>query len=231
MHRVAVVEDEALIRATIVLNLKKQGYHVSEFADGETFLNALASDSFDVILLDILLPGVDGVDLIQQIRAHGILTPVLMVTAKSDVPTKILLFEKGADDYVAKPFDMAELMIRVKALIRRSQSARSIAAEELLKINGFEIRLDARKAESNLGLVTLTEKEADLLRFFVLNQDRTLSRLEILEEVWGMDVAPTPRTIDNFVVRFRKLFEDNPEHPRHFITVRAQGYRFDSMAD
>ncbi len=227
MHRVAVVEDEELIRTMLRLNLEKQTYTVECFTDAESLLTRLKEAYFDAILLDIMLPGMSGEELVGRIRQQGLNTPVLMVTAKSDIESKVSSIDKGADDYLAKPFNMEELLVRVKALIRRSQGERSIPSDKLIRVDRFEVNLETRTGSSNLGAVSLTEKECNLLRYFVRNPGRSLSRADILEEVWGMDVDPTPRTIDNFILKFRKLFEEDPENPRHFITVRSAGYRFE----
>jgi two-component system alkaline phosphatase synthesis response regulator PhoP len=227
MHHVAVVEDEELIRTMIRLNLEREGYAVSCYDSAEALEEVLDAVAFDIILLDIALPGISGEELIERIRGRGIVTPVLMVTARSDVRMKVSTLEKGADDYLAKPFDMDELIVRVKALIRRSQGERAIPADRVVKIGRFAANLETRTATSNRGEVVLSEKECALLELFARNAGRTLTRADILEEVWGMDVDPTPRTVDNFVVRLRRLFEEDPDQPRHFLTVRAAGYRFE----
>jgi len=227
MQRVAVVEDEELIRTMLRLNLEKEGYEVDSFGSAEGLLEVLEQKHYDILLLDIMLPGMSGEDVIGEIRKKGITLPILMVTAKVDLGTKVSTFKRGADDYLSKPFDMEELLLRVKALIRRSQGEREIPSDNLVTISEYEVNLDTRLGSSSQGEVKLTEKERDLLRLFCQNPGRTLTRTDILEEVWGMDVYPTSRTIDNFILRFRKLFEEDPERPRHFITVRSTGYRFE----
>jgi DNA-binding response OmpR family regulator len=227
VYRVAVVEDEELIRTMLKLNLEKAGYAVECFARGEDFLDRIGDAHYDVILLDIMLPGISGEDLVGEVRERSIHTPILMVTAKSDLESKVGSFRKGADDYLAKPFEMEELLLRVRALIRRSQGEREIPSDSIIRIGRYEANLETRIATSNEGEVRLSEKEADLLRLFGQNPGKTLMRSDILEEVWGMDVYPTPRTVDNFILRFRKLFEPDPERPAHFITVRSAGYRFE----
>ncbi len=208
------------------LNLEKDGYEVESFESAEELLESLEHGHFDVLLLDVMLPGMSGEDVIVRIREKGINTPILMVTARVDIETKVSTFRKGADDYLSKPFDMEELLLRVKALIRRSQGEREIPSHNLVRIDDYEVNLETRMASTREGEVKLSEKECDLLRLFGQNPGKTLLRADILEEVWGMDVFPTPRTIDNFILKFRKLFEENPEEPVHFITVRSAGYRF-----
>jgi len=227
MARVAVVEDEELIRTMLRLNLEKQGYQVECFVRAEELLDRLAAVFYDIILLDIMLPGMSGEELVGQIRRRGVNTPVLMVTAKSDIPTKVSTLGRGADDYLAKPFHMEELLARVQALIRRSQGERAVPSHQLVRVGPWEVNLETREADTRQGAMKLSEKECDLLALFARNPRVTLSRADILDEVWGMDADPTPRTVDNFIVRLRKLFEANPEAPEHFITVHAAGYRFD----
>ncbi len=152
---------------------------------------------------------------------------MLILTVKSDIPARLKAFDRGADDYMIKPFNLDELLARAKSLIRRSQAKRRIPSIKILIINGHRIDTSTRICESNLGRIVLSEKEVNLLLYLSKYSNETLSRADILEEVWGMDTAPTPRTIDNFILKFRKLFEDDPEDPHHFISVRNKGYRFE----
>lgn len=227
MYRVAVVEDEALIQAMIRLNLEKSGYQVECFEEGRPFLERLGEAAFDLILLDIMLPGLSGDELLIKIRKQGISTPVLMVTARSDVSTKVRTLLQGADDYLAKPFNVEELLARVIALIRRSQGERSLPSSRVIRIGPYEVNLESRVARTRQGEVLLTERECGLLALFARNAGNALNRADILEEAWGMDVDPSPRTVDNYILRFRKLFEEDPENPRCFLTVRASGYMFE----
>jgi len=227
MPHVAIVEDEELIRTMLRLNLEKAGYEADSFTTAEELLESLEHVHYDVLLLDVMLPGMSGEDVIDTIRERGINTPILMVTARADLETKVSTFQKGADDYLSKPFNMEELLLRVSALIRRSQGEREIPSHSLVQINDYEVNLETRLASTREGEVKLSEKECGLLRLFGQNPGKTLMRADILEDVWGMDVFPTPRTIDNFILKFRKLFEEDPEEPVHFITVRSAGYRFE----
>lgn len=227
-YRLAIIEDNDLIRNMVTINLEKNGYEVASFSSAESILDHVGNDIYDLIILDIVLPGISGEEFLKIIRDQGDDTPVLMLTVKRDIPTRIKALNLGADDYIVKPFNMEELLARVKALIRRSLGKRRIPSSKVLIINGRKINTATRVCESNLGEVVLSEKELNLLRFLTEHSHETLSRADILEEVWGMDVAPTPRTIDNFILKFRKLFEDNPEKPKHFISVRNRGYRFES---
>lgn len=226
-YKIAVVEDNELIANMLKLNLEQDEFEVHCFPRGEELLERTGREFFDLIILDILLPGISGLKVLEKLRNTGFNAPVLMLTVEARVQDKINALDTGADDYLVKPFNMEELLARVRALIRRSQGKRAIPSNQILIINNFKVDLSTRKCESNMGDVVLSEKESKLLSYFLLHPGQTLKRADILEEVWGMDVSPTPRTVDNFVLKFRKLFESNPENPRHFISVRNKGYRFD----
>jgi len=226
--RVAVVEDEELIRTMLRLNLEHAGYAVAEYGDAESLVADLQEKAFDAVLLDIMLPGMSGEECIRILRSRLVFVPVLMLTARKDVDTKVRTLNIGADDYLGKPFDMAEVIARVGALIRRSQGERALPSHKMVRIGGFAVDLDSRSAQTTRGLVKLSDREVALLELFQRNRGKTLTRNEILEEVWGLDADPTPRTVDNYVVRLRRLFEEDAARPRHFVTVRSAGYRFDS---
>jgi len=228
MYKLLVVEDEDLIRTMIKVNLECEGFEVHLAQDAETMLEDLKNSRFDMILLDIGLPGMSGIEALGKIREKGFRTPVLMLTAITDIESKITSLELGSDDYLTKPFNIDELIARVKAIVRRSQATREIPSTNIVRIGPYEVNLNTRSAQSNMGKVILSEKEADLLSLFIRNPGVALSRADILDEVWGMEATPTDRTVDNFVLRLRKLFEINPENPKCFITVRATGYRYNS---
>ncbi len=225
-NKIAIVEDDELIRDMIKVHLEKNGFEVECFSSSESFLNMPGDNIYDLIILDFILPGLSGEQLLMKIRGRGDDTPVLFLTVKDDIPTRIRAFHTGADDYVTKPFNLEVLLARSKALIRRSQGRRRIPSSRILVINNLKIDTTSRVCESNIGEVILSEKEMRLLVYLTQHSGESLSRADILEEVWGMDVVPTPRTVDNFILKFRKLFEDNPKQPRHFLSVRSKGYRF-----
>jgi two-component system alkaline phosphatase synthesis response regulator PhoP len=228
-YKIAVVEDNDLILNMVKLNLEKNDYQVQCFPDGESFVEQTAYEPFDLFILDFLLPGISGLEVLEKLRKNQIhaLTPVLMLTVQNQVQNKIKALNRGADDYLVKPFNMEELLARINALIRRSQGQRTIPANQILIIGNCRINLSSRICQGSKGEFVLSEKEIKLLKYFSLHPGQTLRRADILEDVWGMDVSPTPRTIDNFILKFRKLFETNPENPKHFISVRNQGYRFE----
>lgn len=224
-EKILVIEDEPLVRDLVVLNLKHEGYELlwaENFPDG---LARLTEQPLALAVVDVMLPGGDGFSLVRQARDRGVRCPILMLTARSDKGSVVRGLDCGADDYLTKPFDLTELLARVRALLRRSAGAEATAAPKL-EIGGYWVRLDTGQAQSSEGEVTLSEKELRLLVCFARNEDRLLTRADILEEVWGMDTFPTDRTVDNFVLRLRRLFEPDPDAPVHFITVRGRGYLF-----
>ncbi len=225
-YKIAVVEDDELISGMVELNLVKRGCSVVRYDQGEDFLKDMRRSRFDLLLLDIMLPGISGMELLKKIRSNNINIPVLMMTAKTDIQSKINSLNIGADDYIQKPFSMEELIARVGALVRRSRGERMIPSSGISVVNGFKINFDSRECESNRGNIILSEKEAMFLKFLIMNAGNARKRADILEEVWGMDVSPTPRTIDNFILKFRKLFESDPVNPIHFVSVRGKGYKF-----
>ena len=225
--KILLVEDEELIGTMVKLNLTQEGFEVVWYREGKPALLAARHELFDLILLDIMLPDSNGIDLARSLRTQGIGAPILMLTARGDVSSKVESLEAGADDYLIKPFDIRELIARVRALIRRSQGERQPPSSALLAIGQNRINLETREVVTSDGNIILSEKETALVELFVRNAGKTLSRADILEEVWGMDVNPTERTVDNFILHLRRLFESNPSRPRHFITVRNVGYRFE----
>ncbi len=221
-----VVEDDTLVSDMVRLNLEHAGYAVDAEASAEAALVRLGKGPVDLLILDLMLPGMEGVALVEQLRAAGDGTPVLMLTARGDTATKVRSFERGADDFLSKPFAMPELLARVNALIRRHTTSRGVPSSRMLRLAGLEVNLDTREALTSEGKVSLSEKEVALLEYFAAHDGELLSRTEILENVWGMDSFPTSRTVDNYVLRLRKLFEPDPENPVYFTTVRGRGYRY-----
>ncbi len=227
MSRILLVEDEELIGTMVKLNLEQEAYEVDWLHQAEGALEKAQNARYDLILMDIMLPGMNGIEATAGLRKAGIGTPVLMLTARSESRTKVNGLDSGADDYLTKPFDMDELLARVRALIRRGQARAELPSESVFSFDGYRINFETRQADTNEGRIRLSEKETALLELFVRQPNFTFSRSNILEEVWGLNVDPTERTVDNFIVRLRKLFEKDPAHPRRFISVRSVGYRFE----
>ena len=226
-ERVLVIEDEALVRDLVVLNLKHAGYDVQGQGTYATGLAALLTPGIDLAIVDVMLPGGEGFALVRQARDEGVKCPIMMLTARAEVTAKVRGLDCGADDYLTKPFDVAELLARIRSLLRRATGTVAAAPRALeLGTSGYSVRFDTGRAITAEGEVTLSDKELKLMELFSRNVDKVLARADILEEVWGMDAFPTDRTIDNFILRLRRLFETNPESPVHFVTVRGRGYLF-----
>lgn len=226
-HRILLAEDEELIGEMIRLNLEEEGYELDWVLEGDRVAGAVQKGAYDLIVLDVMMPGKNGFEVARELRDSEIGTPILMLTARSGVSDKVTGLDSGADDYLTKPFDMSEFLARVRALIRRSQTGAELHSSRIINVAGFTVNLDSLEAESNEGRVSLSEKEAHLTEYFVRHPGRTLLRADILDEVWGMDATPTERTVDNFILRLRRLFEESPDQPKHFLTIRSKGYRYE----
>ena len=223
--RIAIVEDERLVRELVAVNLRHAGYEIATAEDFEQGRDLLARREYELAILDVMLPGGDGFALTRFARDQGINAPILMLTARSDTTSKVRGLDAGADDYLPKPFDVGELLARVRALLRRA-SGRPATAPPRLNFANYWVRFDTGQALTNEGEVSLSDKELRLMEVFAANENRALTRTDLLEEVWGMDQFPTDRTVDNFILRLRKLFEPDPENPVHIVTLRGRGYLF-----
>ncbi len=228
--RVLVVEDDPHLAAGVVENLRAEGYEVSTSGDGEQALAWLRGNPCALILLDVMLPGIDGFAVCRALREQGNNTPVLFLTARGDPADRVRGLQSGGDDYLAKPFHLQELLLRVRAILRRwdwYRSASATADTALLSFGGNEVDFRAFRARSWNGEAhELTEKEAMILKVLAEHGGEIVSREDLLEKVWGYDVFPSTRTVDNFILRLRKRFEKDPANPRHFLTVWGVGYRF-----
>jgi DNA-binding response OmpR family regulator len=240
VSRVLVVEDEAHLAQGLRFNLEAEGYAAEVVGDGEAATDRLLEkqEKFDAVVLDIMLPGKDGFSVVSELRAARNYVPVLMLTARGRPEDVLEGFAAGADDYLAKPFDLSILLARLQGLLRRSQWMRGGPAADALKpatgggdfgtftFGGRTIDFGALELRSNDSTIHLTVMESELLRHLVRNDGKIVSRKQILEEVWGLHEDTDTRAIDNFVVRLRRYIEDDPGNPRHLVTVRGVGYRF-----
>lgn len=223
--RVLIVDDEMNLAEGIRENLEFEGYSTEVAHDGAEGLEKLLSGNFDLILLDVMMPKLDGLQVCARIREAGIQTPVLFLTVRNDADDRIRGFEAGGDDYLAKPFHLKELLLRVAAILKRS--AWYADDQSKLVFNGGTV--DFRTYEATAWDNTahsLTHKEAMILKLLSEKSGQIVTREDILDRVWGYEVFPSTRTVDNFIVRLRKRFEKNPEAPAHIHTVRGVGYRF-----
>jgi two-component system, OmpR family, alkaline phosphatase synthesis response regulator PhoP len=230
VSRVLVVEDDPHLAAGVIENLRAEGYQVEAAGNGRAALEWLRANSCALIVLDVMLPELDGFAVCRALRAAGDNTPVLFLTARGDPADRVRGLEAGGDDYLAKPFHLAEFLLRVRAILRRwdwYRSASATAATAVLRFGGNEVDFRAFRARSwNGEPQELTEKEAMILKVLAEHAGAIVSREDLLERVWGYDVFPSTRTVDNFILRLRKRFERDPTNPRHFLTVWGVGYRF-----
>jgi two-component system alkaline phosphatase synthesis response regulator PhoP len=229
-YRVLVVEDDPHLSAGLQENLRAEGFEVHTVGDGLKAVEWFADRQCDLIVLDVMLPGLDGFGVCRTLRAHGTTTPVLFLTARGDPADRIRGLEAGGDDYLAKPFHLQEFLLRVRAILRRWEwykASSASAASAVLRFGGNEVDFRAFRARAFTGEVQeLTEKEAMILKVLAEKPGEIVSREDLLERVWGYDVFPSTRTVDNFILRLRKRFERDPAQPRHFLTVWGVGYRF-----
>lgn len=234
--RILVVEDETHIAEALQLNLSLQGYDVSVASDGVTALQEVKKFRPDLVVLDIMLPGIDGYSVLRSIRVENERLPVLIVSARGAPDDRVRGFSYGTDDYLVKPFDLEEFLLRVKRLLTRvswnvgSDDLNAFRVSEVPKKYTFgsnEINFETSTAHGKNGTILLTELELKLLKLFILNRGKPLSRNQLLEIGWGYTGKTETRTVDNFIVRFRKYFEDNPKKPVYFKSLRSIGYVFD----
>jgi DNA-binding response OmpR family regulator len=233
--RILIVEDEKHIADGLAFNLKAEGHEPTVAHDGEQALELLLRkpDAFDAVVLDVMLPGRDGFAVAADVRAAGHFLPILMLTARSRPEDVLRGFEAGADDYLAKPFELAILMARVNGLLRRRHwnehgaGGSSIAVTDTFTFASRTIDFAAMEVRSGGESFHLTQMECDLLRYLIRNAGQVVSRREILEKVWGLHEDTDTRAIDNFIVRLRRYLEDRGSSPRYLLTVRGVGYQFD----
>ena len=224
--RILLVEDEENIRETLKLNLELEGFEVVCSGNGRQGLELSNTQHFDLLILDVMLPDLDGFSLTEQVRMRQAETPILILTARDLPNDKIAGLKKGADDYLTKPFNLEELLLRVNNLLRRSKRARGEVAA-LFEFGDNQINFDTFEAVNWRGEnILLTKKEALLLRLLVERKNEVVSRNQILQAVWGYDVFPSTRTIDNFILAFRKYFEKDSKTPQYFHSIRGIGYKF-----
>ena len=223
--RVLLVEDEAGLRLTLTDRLVSEGYAVETAADGEAGLSQAASGGYDLIVLDVMLPRMNGFDVCREARRRGVDAPILMLTARGQVIDKVVGLKLGADDYLTKPFEMPELMARLEALLRRRPSAPAPGGDSY---RFGEIVVDFRRAEVTRAgeIVEVSAREFKLLRHFIAHRGATVSRDELLTEVWGYDEMPLTRTVDVHVAGLRQKIEANPKSPEFLLTVHGLGYKF-----
>jgi two-component system OmpR family response regulator len=230
-YKILLVEDDGTLLGVIKYNLDKEGYSVFTADDGAKAVETARSVKPDLILLDIMLPEIDGLEVCRILRRESNV-PVIMLTAKSEEIDKVVGLEIGADDYMTKPFSMKELMARVKAMLRRAgatqrQGDSTTAGQSIIRAGEFEVDIERHTASRRGSAIELTPKEFDLLAFMMRNKNRVMSRDYLLEKVWGYDFSGDTRTVDVHIRWLRQKIEDDAARPRHLVTVRGVGYKFE----
>jgi two-component system alkaline phosphatase synthesis response regulator PhoP len=232
--RILLVEDEDAIAQGLLLNFRRKGWSPSLATDGDEAIRLAAGGVFDLVVLDIRLPTIDGFEVCQRLRAAGDLTPILMLTARNQPDDVVYGLKLGADDYVTKPFDLAELLARVEGLLRRSGWSRpprgpalDAGGGERFTFGEYWVDFGSWRAMTRQGEVELARKEIAVMRVFTNRPGQVVSRRELLAEVWGLPNHPNTRVVDNVILSLRKAFEESSLRPRHIHNVRGVGYRFD----
>jgi two-component system alkaline phosphatase synthesis response regulator PhoP len=223
--RILLVEDETNLRRTVTDLLKSDGYTVEISGDGLEAQNLALSQAYDLIILDVMLPSRNGFDVCRHLRKNGVNTPILMLTARSELNNKVQGLKSGGDDYLTKPFETPELQARVEALLRRA-SAGPRAEIKTYDFEGIHVDFTTGRVTKNGKAITLGERECRLLRYLVERKGMVLSRDELLQEVWGYKSVPLTRTVDVHIAWLRQKIEDDPKNPQYIVTVHGQGYRF-----
>jgi two-component system, OmpR family, alkaline phosphatase synthesis response regulator PhoP len=225
VKRLLIIEDEPGLVLTLTDRLGREGYRVESASDGEVGLLRALDEPFDLILLDVMLPGRNGLDVLRDLRQQGVDTPVIMLTARGQVVDKVVGLKLGADDYLAKPFEMMELLARVEARLRRPVPKDTVDADAY---RFGAVQVDFRKAEATRDgrPLELSAREYRLLRYFIEHRGATISRDELLNQVWGYNAMPNTRTVDVHVAWLRQKIEPNPRHPQYVLTAHGLGYKF-----
>jgi len=225
IRRLLLVEDEPGLVLTLTDRLRSEGYHVSSATDGSAGLALATSDTFDVMLLDVMLPGMNGFELCRELRRRAIATPIIMLTARGQTADKVTGLKIGADDYLTKPFDLLELLARIEVQLRRTAAVTGKSAAEY---KFGDITVNFRKAEVTRGteVLELSAREFLLLKYFIEHREATLTRDELLNEVWGYHSMPSTRTVDVHVAWLRQKIETNSRHPQYLLTIHGMGYKF-----
>lgn len=224
MARILVIEDEPEMQRGLRDNLEFEGYTVTVVGDGAKGLETLTTKTFDLVLLDVMLPEMSGFDVCKKARAQGVTTPIIMLTAKGEEVDKVLGLEFGADDYITKPFSLRELIARVKAVLRRSPTGK-VSTETTIKLGMLEIDFESYTATKKGKEVAMTSKEFDVIKYLWEHQKQVVKRDDLLTDVWGYNESISSRTVDNFIVKLRQKIEKDPSHPKHIITLHGTGYK------
>lgn len=225
MVSILIIEDEPAMQLGLKDNLELESYQVAVASDGQAGLEKLKTGNYDLVILDVMLPKLSGFDVCKSARAAGIRTPIILLTAKGEEIDKVVGLELGADDYITKPFSVRELLARIKAILRRSQKTEGNREETKATIGRLQLDFGAYHAKEDENEVKLSQKEFAILLHLHKNKNQTVSRYDLLENVWGYEEQITTRTVDNFIVRLRQKIEVNPNQPKIILTVHGSGYK------
>lgn len=223
MLKILIVEDQIDLANGLEVNLKKEGYKVLKTGTGEEAIQMAIRDLPDLIILDIMLPGISGLDVCRELRQKSIKIPIIMLTAKSEEVDRVIGLELGADDYVTKPFSLRELLARIRVCLRRQPQQTDIPR---YRFGSVEIDFEKYRVTVRNKPVEMTQKEVELIRYMIRNRDTVLSRDRLLDEVWGYDSYPTTRTVDTHILKLRKKLEEDPANPKYILSVYGGGYKF-----
>ncbi|MBN1116400.1 MAG: response regulator transcription factor [Bacteroidales bacterium] len=225
MIHILIAEDEPAMLKGLQDNLEFEGYKVDTAQDGKASLEKLLANKYDLAILDVMMPEISGFDVCKKVRAQGINTPIIMLTAKSEEIDKVLGLEFGADDYITKPFSLRELLARVRAILRRTNTIVNSDTSEITTIGNLQINFSTYIASVAGKEIKLSHKEFDILHYLYNHRNETVGRDDILDNIWGDNYQPTSRTIDNFVLKLRQKIETDPNNPRFVLTVHGIGYK------
>jgi two-component system alkaline phosphatase synthesis response regulator PhoP len=227
MRSILLVEDDLHLAEGLQLNLEAEGFTVVHVAQGDQVIEEFERGLFDLVLLDIMLPGVDGLSICRQLRGKGYTVPILFITARDQTDQKVEGLLAGGDDYITKPFDTRELLARIQGILRRDAWLAAQRTErDQFEFDGRRINFSTFEASGPGGETRLTRKECMIVKYLVEREGEAVSRDQLLDAVWGYHAFPTNRTVDNFILRIRKVFEEDPRSPEYFRTVHGVGYRF-----
>jgi DNA-binding response OmpR family regulator len=226
MKKILIVEDEAPMLQGLKDNLEFEGYEVDTASDGESGMEKILNNSYNLVLLDVMLPRISGFDICKKARKEGIAVPIILLTAKGEEIDKVLGLELGADDYITKPFSLRELLARIKAILRRSNSpAIDEKANELITIGNLKVSFKNYEAKINEKTIKMTHKEFEILHFLFKHVNKTVHRDDIMSSVWEIDYEVTTRTVDNFILKLRQKIEIDPNNPKIIHTIHGIGYK------
>lgn len=223
MKHILIVEDEQAMRNGLKDNLEFEGYEVSEAEDGKVGLAKIENQKFDLIILDVMMPGMSGIDVCKEVRASGNSTPIIFLTARGEEIDKVLGLELGADDYITKPFGLRELLARVKAILRRTEN--DVHDGQEIIIGKLRVNFSSFNAKINGKDVSLSHREFEILNYLYNHKNSTVSRDDLLRDVWGHESSITTRTVDNFILRLRQKIEGDVNHPKIILTIYGIGYK------